>query len=180
MRKLLIVLNLLILMVSCVPSSLMPTATAYPTQTTTPIRISWPTKTSTPVHVYEPVTWKELNGFLASDHTNWNTYIPDKYVCVNFALDLVANANKHNINAWVVSVTFDSSQYGHAFVAFPTTDKGTVWIEPQTDYAYGTVEIGKYLCLKFDNTICQHNWGKVTKIISPAQCDAVTHDCEPE
>lgn len=125
---------------------------------------------------YHPITWKELNDFLASDHTNWNKYVPGKYTCVNFAMDLVANAKKKGFNAWIVSVEFGPAVPGHAFVGFETTDKGVVWVEPQTDYAYNQVKVGEPLCLKIDPSSCD-NWGVVTKILDPAQCDAVTSEC---
>lgn len=123
-----------------------------------------------------PITWKALNDFLASDHTNWNKYIPGKYTCVNFAMDLVKNAKAKGINAWIVSVEFSPNEPGHAFVGFNTSDKGVVWVEPQTDYAYNQVAVGDPLCLKVNTSECA-DWGKVTKIISPAQCDPVTSEC---
>jgi hypothetical protein len=131
----------------------------------------------TPIPNYRAITWRELNLFLDSDHTNWNLYIPDKYICVNFALDLVANAKKQNINAWIVGVNLDDSPEGHTFVAFNTSDKGVVWIEPQFDYNYVPVEVGKPLCYETDTSICG---GKVTQIIQPLHCDAVSHYCQKE
>jgi len=118
----------------------------------------------------------ELNSFLASDHTNWNEWIDDKYTCVNFAMDLVANARKHNIEAWIVGVLFDRSETGHAFVAFETNDLGVVWIEPQSDYAYYAVEVGKFLCYTVDTSICS-DYGKVTKVDQHVECDAKTGEC---
>jgi hypothetical protein len=135
-----------------------------------------PTPTPSSTTSYQPISWRDLNVFLSNDHTNWNTYIPNKYTCVNYAMDLVANAHKANIDAWIVAVEFDRSKIGHAFVAFRTTDMGVVWIEPQSDYAYYAVEIGEPLCYAADTSFCQ-DYGRVTKIEEPVQCDEKTSNC---
>ncbi len=142
-------------------------------QPNSPLR---PYPSSTPyVDTFRPITWMELQDFLAKDHTNWNKYT-DEYVCVNFAMDLVANAKKQNINAWIVLVSFKDTPDGHAFVAFETTDKGIVWIDPQSDYSYRVVDAGKNLCSAVvDTNFC--NFGVITEILQPAECNAVTHDC---
>jgi hypothetical protein len=135
-----------------------------------------PTPAPAPTTSYRTISWRDLNVFLASDHTNWNRYIPGKYTCVNFAMDLVAAAHKQNIDGWIVAVEFDRSAIGHAFVAFQTTDMGVVWIEPQSDYAYSAVEIGQPLCYAADTSFCQ-DYGRVTKIEEPVQCDENTSTC---
>lgn len=147
-------------------------ATALPTGTIPEI----PTPILTLTTGYQPISWRELNVFLANDHTNWNAYIPDKYTCVNYAMDLVASAHKQNIDAWIVAVEFDRSTIGHAFVAFQTTDMGEVWIEPQSDYAYYAVELGERLCYATDTSVCQ-DYGRVTKIEEPVECDVATSTC---
>jgi len=95
---------------------------------------------------YHPVSWAELVAFLASDHTNWNQYIPGKYTCLEFSMDLVANAHKLGIQAWIVTVDFKNGGLGHAFTAFATTDRGVVYIEPQADDTYPIVAVGHPLC----------------------------------
>jgi hypothetical protein len=155
-----------------VASTPYPTYTLYPTFT--PVVTKTPT--ITPTSHYHPITWNELNDFLASDHTNWHAYIPDKYVCVNFAMDLVAHAEEQNIESWIVVVSFEHADAGHAFVGFSTTDKGTVWIEPQSDYAYAAVEVGQPLCWKIDPTRCQ-DWGIVYEVHDHAMCSYIQHYC---
>jgi hypothetical protein len=91
-------------------------------------------------------------------------------------MDLVAAAHKQYIDAWIVAVEFDRDTVGHAFVAFQTTDMGVVWIEPQSDYAYAELEIGQPLCYAEDTNICQ-DYGRVTKIEEPVQCDEKTSTC---
>jgi hypothetical protein len=151
--------------------TLLPTYTAIPTHTPSPTRI---VGTVTPV--YRPITWSELTQFLADDHTNWHEYVTGVYNCVNFAIDLVANAKKQKIDAWIVTVDFSGSDTGHAFVGFNTTDKGVVWIEPQSDYAYSEVKVGQRLCKVVDTDNCW-DLGTVTMVVSPAYCDARSHDC---
>ena len=165
------------LVVTPVPTvTVLPTYTPYPTFTPLPTAV--PTKTARPTHAYRPITWDELNEFLANDHTNWHAYDIDKYNCVNYAMDLVANAQAENYNAWIVAVSFRGADVGHAFVAFETSDKGTIWIEPQSDYAYAAVKVGQPLCLKIDPTRCQ-DWGIVEEVEQPVQCNALTHHCWP-
>jgi hypothetical protein len=126
---------------------------------------------------YHTITSEELQTFVSDDTTNLNQYIQGKYECVNFALDLTANAHSQDINAWIVTVDFGSTEIGHAFVAFPTTDKGIIYIEPQTDDVYQAIQVGKLLCLMRDNNLCDTNRGKVTAIHQQVQCDAATRQC---
>jgi hypothetical protein len=153
---------------------------AAPTQTfpaTDPIFTPTPYPVEADTTSYRPsITWLELNDFLASDHTNWNQYIEGKYNCVNFSLDLISNARADNIYAWLVYVVFDPEEPAHAFVAIKTSDKGVVWIEPQSDYAYAEVAVGEPLCLRIDTTKCS-SYGLVTKVVDPAECNPVTYEC---
>jgi len=127
---------------------------------------STPRTPGTPIPTYRTITWKQLKAFLDDDPTNLNQFIQGKYECVNFAID-----------AWIVTVDFASSEIGHAFVAFPTKDKGIVYIEPQTDDVYKTIQVGKLLCLMNDSSTCGTDWGKVTAIHQQVQCNATTRQC---
>lgn len=151
-----------------------PTYTFQPTYTPPP-PVPDPPATATTAY-RTSITWMELNDFLASDHTNWNQYIEGEYNCVNFSLDLIANATANKIHAWLVYVVFDPEEPAHAFVAIRTSDKGVVWIEPQSDYAYAEVAVGEPLCLKIDTTKCS-SYGLVTKVVDPAECDPLTYEC---
>ena len=171
-----------ILLAGCNPSgepySAPPTYTPYPTYTPqptyTPFRTPQPSQT--PTSSYRALSWDDLNLFLARDHTNWHTYDSESYTCVNYAMDLSRNAKMQNIHAWIVGVEFENSDSGHAFVAFDTSDKGVVWIEPQSDYAYSAVKVGKPLCLQVDEYQCWED-GIVTHIIQPMECDGITSEC---
>ena len=76
-------------------------------------------------------TYAAMQSFLASDTTDQHPYIAGTYVCWNYAADVIADAEKQHIRCAFVYVEFADS--AHAVVAFNTTDKGVVYIEPQTD-----------------------------------------------
>ena len=82
------------------------------------------------VDLHNP-THKELTEFLVGDATNSNEFIHNKYVCFDFAAELNNNAETNGIRSAYVRVRFDG--WGHAVVGFETTDKGLVFIEPQSD-----------------------------------------------
>jgi hypothetical protein len=108
-----------------------PSATAAPQATFTP---------APPTQVLEATTWRQVAKFVEDDHTNWNqwdgTIYGGSYVCAEFAIDLVDHAQAAGLRAGLVHVEWAGNYGGHAFVWFDTTDKGRMWIEPQTDYAY--------------------------------------------
>jgi hypothetical protein len=160
------------------PSTPVPTYTPNPTYTPQPTytRAITPKPTRTVSPQYNAISWNELSDFLAKDHTNWHAYNADTYTCVNYAMDLTSHAHSEKIHAWIVGVVFNHTEPGHAFVAFETTDKGVVWIEPQSDYAYSSVVLGKPLCLAVETTACG-DYGIVTNIVQPMECDATTSDC---
>ena len=134
-----------------------------PANVYTPIRPEY-----TPTPSYRSITWKELADFIARDHTNWNQYDVNNYVCLDFAIDLVENARKENIKAWIVGVDFANGELGHAFVAFETSDKGIRYVEPQEDYTYSNLAVGSNLCDDWGKAKCM---GEVAKIEHYWECD---------
>jgi hypothetical protein len=91
-------------------------------------------------------TYEELRDFLAQDKTNLNAYVPGKYVCVDFAADLNNNAEAAGIRAgytWLVYRYINGGKWANFVNAFQTTDKGLIFIDPQTDREVN-IEIGKY------------------------------------
>ncbi|MFA5056091.1 MAG: hypothetical protein WC562_07975 [Dehalococcoidia bacterium] len=82
-------------------------------------------------------SYAELIGFLATDKTNEITYSFPDFVCLQFSLTLRENANKQGWRCAFVetnSVLIGSSGYNsHAISAFNTTDRGIIYIDPQTD-----------------------------------------------
>ena len=120
------------------------------------------TSYQTPTITYRPIKWMQLAAFLSDDHTNWNNYVTDYYVCLDFSIDLVAHARMKNIKAWIVAVEFYSQQNGHAFVAFDTSDLGVVYIEPQLDSRFVPPQVGQPL---YDqSTGYQYPMGTVSSI----------------
>jgi hypothetical protein len=72
-------------------------------------------------------TWVQLQGFILADKTDANRYIPDKYVCGEFASDVHNNAEAAGIRCALVAIKLDSSW--HACDAFMTTDRGLVFVD---------------------------------------------------
>ena len=168
---------LAILMFACsqtTPTPRAATKKAVATRTPFPTRTKKPTRAPTETVFYKPISWMELQSFLSKDHTNWNEYT-EEYNCVNYAMDLVANASEQDIHAWLVAVDFKDDEIGHVFVAFETTNKGIVWIEPQSDYALLKTDVGKPLCHVTDTSYCMP--GIISKILDDIECNPITHDC---
>ncbi|WP_424356563.1 AN1-type zinc finger domain-containing protein [Methanocella sp. MCL-LM] len=75
-------------------------------------------------------TYDELMSFLWQDDTYLKTYVPGKFVCINFATSLSDNAERNGIKAHVVSIELSGYPYGgHACNAFNTTDRGWVFVD---------------------------------------------------
>lgn len=125
-----------------------------------------PVITATPE--YQNISWLELTRFLAADHTNWGEYHLEDYNCMDFAIDLVANARKANISAKIVTVQFVGQPLGHAFVAFETTDRGLIFVEPQGDNTYSNVDIGNLLCDDWGQFECM---GVIESVEYFGECD---------
>jgi hypothetical protein len=83
-------------------------------------------------YVLKDPTYRELKSFIAADRTDENEYIVDSYVCEDFSADVKVHAMQQKIRCAYVSIRFIGDK-AHAIVAFNTTDKGIVYIEPQSD-----------------------------------------------
>jgi hypothetical protein len=77
-------------------------------------------------------TYQEMKTFLVQDPTNQSHYEEDKYVCVDFAATVNNNAESKGIRCAVVDIFYPDG-YGHTIVAFDTTDRGLIYVEPQFD-----------------------------------------------
>jgi len=77
-------------------------------------------------------TYQEMKTFLAQDTTNLNKYAPDEYMCTDFAAAVNNNADAKDIRCAIVDVFYPEG-YGHTIIAFETTDRGLIFIEPQFD-----------------------------------------------
>jgi len=85
-------------------------------------------------------TYNEMINFITVDQTDKNVYTPSTYTCFHFSQDVLANAFNRGIKAGLVYIEFTDS--AHAIIAFNTTDKGLIYIEPQTDIQE-TLQIGQ-------------------------------------
>jgi hypothetical protein len=77
-------------------------------------------------------TYQEMKTFLAQDTTNLNKYTEDEYVCSDFSAAVNNNADAKGIRCAIVDVFYPEG-YGHTIIAFETTDRGLIFIEPQFD-----------------------------------------------
>ena len=87
-------------------------------------------------------TFQELRDFILKDRANRNEFVLNLYECRHFATDVNNNAEAKGLRCAFVLLCFDRGQ--HAVVAFDTTDRGLVYIEPQTDAAIHPEVGGKY------------------------------------
>jgi hypothetical protein len=83
-------------------------------------------------YVLHNPTYQEMKTFLAQDTTDANAYSEDEFVCVDFATAVNNNAEAEGIRCAIVDI-FHPEGYGHTIVAFETTDRGLIFIEPQFD-----------------------------------------------
>jgi len=98
-------------------------------------------------YVLRDPSYQEMEDFLALDKTSEQEYVGGEYICVDFTADVKANAAKEGIRCAYVAIEYRGGS-GHAVVAFDTTDRGLVFIEPQFDWEVEP-EIGKryYQCV---------------------------------
>lgn len=76
-------------------------------------------------------TYSEMKTFIESDTTNQHTWT-ESYTCFNFCNDVITHAYSQGIRVGFVYIAYydDTS---HAIICFDTTDRGIVYVEPQTD-----------------------------------------------
>lgn len=92
--------------------------------------------------VLKDQTFQEVRDFILKDPTNRNKFVLNQYECRHFATDVNNNAEANDLRCAFVLLGYDRGQ--HAVVAFDTTDRGLVYIEPQTDAAIHPEVGGKY------------------------------------
>jgi len=85
-------------------------------------------------------TYLEALNFLAADQTNNIPYDVNTFNCNDFSATVKRNAFNVGYRAFYVYIDFKTTS--HSVVAFNTTDKGIVFIEPQYDKVV-KVEVGK-------------------------------------
>lgn len=85
-------------------------------------------------------TFREMLDFLAKDQTDKKEY-SETYLCFHFTADVKQNAFKGGYRCGFVYIEFAFGS--HAIVCFNTTDRGIIFIEPQTDEIVQVV-VGKF------------------------------------
>ena len=98
-------------------------------------------------YVLRDPSYQEMSNFLKQDETSEQEYLENEYSCVDFAADVKENAAKEGLRCAYVVIEY-LGLTGHAIVAFDTTDRGLVYIEPQSDWEVEP-EIGQryYQCV---------------------------------
>ncbi len=87
-------------------------------------------------------TFQDLKDFILRDPTNRNEFVLNQYECRHFATEVNNNAEANGLRVAFVLLGYDRGQ--HAVIAFDTTDRGLVYIEPQTDARIHPEVGGKY------------------------------------
>jgi len=86
-------------------------------------------------------TFQELRDFILGDTTSRSSFVLYKNECRHFTTTVNNNAEAAGLRCAFVLLCFDQGQ--HSVIAFETTDRGLVYIEPQTDAAIHP-EVGGY------------------------------------
>jgi hypothetical protein len=91
------------------------------------------TETNTQPNTYnlKDPTYKEMKDFLLQDETDTKPYQIDEHTCTDFSAEVNNNAEDAGIRCAAVYIIYPKT--GHTIVAFNTTDKGLIFIEPQFD-----------------------------------------------
>jgi hypothetical protein len=105
------------------------------------LQTSYNSMTASYGYILRDPTYQEVRTFIAADNTDAKTYVNDTYVCEDFAFDVKTHAMQQKIRCAYVSIRFPDS--AHAIVAFNTTDRGIIYIEPQSDEEVN-LQVGKH------------------------------------
>jgi hypothetical protein len=101
--------------------------------------------TATGFNIRDP-TYQEMLEFIRADKTDENAYVDGDYICHDFSYDVKRNAFDAGYRCFWVSIEmgeYSPTVAGHAIVAFNTTDRGIIYIEPQSDKVMN-VQIGQH------------------------------------
>lgn len=104
--------------------------------------------------------YQEAVGFVASDGTDQRPYDRSS-ACVAFAKEFRSNANKAGLKCAYVVVYFPEG-YSHALNGFNTTDRGLVFVEPQSDEVFSLVvgepywNRARYMAPEYNDTVLSY------------------------
>jgi hypothetical protein len=116
--------------------------------------------TATGFNIKDP-TYQQMLTFIQTDTTNLKTYVDGTYVCHDYTSDVKRNAFNVGYRCFFVYVELGDATINpsHALVAFNTTDRGIIYIEPQSDKIMD-VKIGQpywdrtiYMAPYYDDTV---------------------------
>jgi hypothetical protein len=105
-------------------------------------------------------TYKEMKAFLEEDNTDSKPYQIDAHTCTDFSAEVNNNAEEAGIRCAAVYIIYPKT--GHTIVAFNTTDKGLIFIEPQFDDEVSLIigesyaAINNYKGQEVDDTIIRY------------------------
>jgi uncharacterized protein YoxC len=92
-------------------------------------------------------TYFELAQFVAEDTTNTLQYVNNTFNCVDFSNTFISNFAKKGYYSCLTEIVF-SNDTAHALVAVNTTDKGLLYVEPQSDIIITSLKVGDDYCAK--------------------------------
>lgn len=90
-------------------------------------------------------TYQEVKTFIEKDQADHNVWQYGVYNCCDFTADVIDRAQQVGLRCGAVWVQLENTvaeDYLHALVAFNTTDRGAIFIEPQSDEEV-TLEVGE-------------------------------------
>jgi len=92
-------------------------------------------------------TFKQLKRFIRTDKTDENEW-KDDYDCSEFSYEFVRNFAEEGYNSGTTELTLieDNEEFGHIIVAVNTTDKGFIFVEPQTDDIIKDINVNDDYC----------------------------------
>jgi len=76
-------------------------------------------------------SFQELKDFMLADTTSRKKFRLYEYECRHFAFEVNNNAEAAGLRCGIALICYERGQ--HAVVVFETTDRGILFIEPQTD-----------------------------------------------
>lgn len=105
-------------------------------------RLSPPPATSIPMASLDgAMAFDGVMDVIKSDDTNDTVYDERYYNCMDFSWDTMRSLNAQGVEARILVITYSNGSK-HAVVIIPTSDKGWVVVEPQSDEVIDP-EVGK-------------------------------------
>ncbi|MDP8202272.1 MAG: hypothetical protein P9M11_09085 [Candidatus Tenebribacter burtonii] len=77
-------------------------------------------------------SYSEAMTFVSKDKTDRKKYNEETFNCAHYTLEVNNNSEIEEMRCAIVFVDLSGGE-GHALIAFNTTDKGILYIEPQSD-----------------------------------------------